>query len=313
MQASPVQAARVGKGEQPRAPGHQRTGIGRESQQALPVAQCEDEIPCRSLVGLVPPGRPQQQVTRGIEIVRVRCLRRRPWVAVAVIAEPADRHRHVRPGRILDRQPVEQRGVHRDGLVTVGPDGRDRSEVPFAGPSRRQDDPLHEQDPEQRARLRDHLRVTGLVAPTGQPVAGIAEPAGPVTPLAGPQARVGGSIAAGRSSEHGGQDRACVLDRLIQVWSVQYRAISGVCHPDPPSGLARWRPAPSGPWRPPPGVLDVTDDLTVTKAGEDVTDWLDRLTASSRESLREWLHPVDETISPPRLDSQRSSPVTDSQ
>jgi hypothetical protein len=248
MQVGPAQAAGAGKGEQPLAPDHQRTRVGRAGQQALPVAQRQDEIPRRPLVGLGARRGPQQQVTRGVEIVRVGCFGIRPGIAVAVIAEPADRHRHVRPGRIIGRQPVEQRGVHGDGLIAVGPDRRDRGQVPLAGPPRRrqrqgqrqpmleQGQPMLEQGPEQCARLGDHRQVADPGAPVTRPVTGVAAPGAPV---AGGRARVGGPVAAGRNSEQGGQRRACVLDRRIQAWPVKYRAISDVCHPDPLCGLAR--------------------------------------------------------------------------
>jgi hypothetical protein len=240
MQVGPAQAAGAGKGEQPLAPDHQRTRVGRAGQQALPVAQRQDEIPRRPLVGLGARRGPQQQVTRGVEIVRVGCFGIRPGIAVAVITEPADRHRHVRPGRIIGRQPVEQRGVHGDGLIAVGPDRRDRGQVPLAGPPRRRQrqlrQPMLEQGPEQCARLGDHLQVAAPGAPVTRPVTRVAAPGAPV---AGARALVGGPVAADRNSEQCGQRRACVLDRRIQALPVKYRAISDVCHPHPLCGLAR--------------------------------------------------------------------------
>jgi hypothetical protein len=215
MQPGPAQAAGVGKGEQPLAPGHQRGGIGRAGQQVPPVAQREDEIPGRPLVGLIAGRGPQKQVTRGVEIVRVRCLGIGPRIAVAVVAEPADRHRHLWPGRVPVGQPVEQCAVDGDGLIAVGPDGRDRGQVPRAGPLGRQSQPMLEQGPEPGTCLSDLHRGAGRVTPAARPTTG--------------------------GAEHRGQGRTRALDRRFQVWPGQYRTISDVCHPDPLCGLGSER------------------------------------------------------------------------
>jgi hypothetical protein len=97
--AMPV-ADGAGRDEQPPAPGDQRGGVDRTAHQPQPVSQGEDEVEQRAPVGIV--GRAaQQQVARGVEIVGIGRDRARPRIAVALIAEPPEGHRHVRPGRII--------------------------------------------------------------------------------------------------------------------------------------------------------------------------------------------------------------------
>jgi hypothetical protein len=97
--ALPV-ADRVGRDEQSPAPGDQRGGVDRAAHQPQPVSQGEDEVEQRTPVGIV--GRAaQQQVARGVEIVGIGRHRAWPRIAVALVTEPAEGHRHVRPGRIV--------------------------------------------------------------------------------------------------------------------------------------------------------------------------------------------------------------------
>jgi len=125
--AMPV-AGEVGSDEQSPAPGDQRGGVDRAAHQPQPVSQGEDEVEQRAPVGIV--GRAaQQQVACGVEIVRIGRHRAWPRIAVALVAEPPERHRHVRPGRIIGWEQVEQGGRHLDRFVTVGASGADRYRI----------------------------------------------------------------------------------------------------------------------------------------------------------------------------------------
>jgi len=93
-------AGGMGRDEQPPAPGDQRGGVDRAAHQLQPVAQGKDEVEQRAPVGIV--GRAaQQQVARGVEIVGIGRRRAWPRIAVALVTEPPEGHRHVRPGRIV--------------------------------------------------------------------------------------------------------------------------------------------------------------------------------------------------------------------
>ena len=165
----------------------------------LPVAKREEEVQRRALVGVVVPRPAQQQVTGGVEVVRVQRLGAGPGIGVAIVAEPPEGQCHLRPGRILDRQPVKQRASHRDGLVAVGPGGGDGGRVPLVQARRREGNPVIEQGGEQGAGLGEHLRVAGPV------------------------------IAAGNTQQHG-QCGSCVVDGRVQVRPVEQRAVGDVVH-----------------------------------------------------------------------------------
>jgi len=205
VQAAAAQATGLGEGEQAPAPGHQRVGVGPGGQQLPPVAQRLEQVQGRSLVRLVARHAAHQQVAGGIEVIGIWPLGTGPRVAVPVVAQPAHHQRHVPPGRTAGRQLVEQRGGHRDGLVTVGADRGHRGGIVVIQPRRRPREPLVEQAGEQGPRLGD---------------------------LLGPAVRLGGA-------QHRGQGRMGLLDRRVQILIRACRAFGQVAHDRSSRRLAR--------------------------------------------------------------------------
>jgi hypothetical protein len=204
VQAAAAQTTGFGEAEQAPAPGHQRVGVGPGGQQPPAVTQGQEQVQGRPLVRLIASYSAHQQVAGGIEVVGIRS-RTGPGVAVPVVAQPPDHQRHVPPGRTAGWQLVEQRGRYRDGLVTVGADRANRGGIVAIQPRGRPGEPLVEQAGEQGTRLGN---------------------------LRGPPAGL-------RDAHHGGQGRAGLLDRRVQILVRARRALSQIAHDRSSRRLAR--------------------------------------------------------------------------